>query len=167
MDIKLAYGMRDGHIIHISDLEQSEHGVKCNCICPKCEGILVAKLGNKYQWHFAHKNAECNVAKAQQRGLHLLAEEIIRESRSILVPELVISRQDVMPEDCDPYIAAEVDVEMPNISSCVFEYTSVQIEKSIEDIVPDAVISDSKTKCIVEVAVYHMLFFLNLYISKE
>ena len=155
MDIKLAYGKREGHIIHITELDRSEYGVNCNCICPKCEGILVAKLGNKKQWHFAHKNIECNIAEAQQRGLHLLAEEIIRENRSILVPELVISRQDVIPKDCNPYIADKVDIEMPNISSRIFEYTSAQIEKKIEDIVPDAVISTKNTRCIVEVAVTH------------
>ena len=92
MNIKLAYGIRGGNIVHISELAPTEKGEKCNCICPICNGRLVAKLkDDRRQRHFAHKvSNNCDIIHAQQTGLHLLAKEIISENSEILVPGLFI-----------------------------------------------------------------------------
>ena len=49
MNIKLEYGIREGHVVHISELEPEEKGEKCNCTCPVCNGNLVAKLKGDYR----------------------------------------------------------------------------------------------------------------------
>ena len=80
--VKLQYGLRNGKIISIWDLNEEDRGLKCNCICPNCGMELQAKLGSgKKQRHFSHNNANCNVAIAQQTALHMLAKEIIEEEK--------------------------------------------------------------------------------------
>ena len=159
MNIKLEYGIRKGQIVHISELEPEEKGEKCNCTCPVCNGNLIAKLkGDRRQRHFAHKAANnCDILHAQQTGLHLLAKEIIRDKGKILVPGLTISRLEIVSGVSDVDAAAEVDIDLPNISPRFVEYESVDIEKTIDDIIADAVISVAGMPCIVEVAVTHFV----------
>ncbi len=159
MNVKLAYGIREGHIIHISELAPTEKGEKCNCICPICNGVLVAKLkDDRRQRHFAHKvSNNCDIIHAQQTGMHLLAKEIIRGNSRILVPGLVISRLEIVSGVADYSVAAEVDIELPDIKACTVEYESVDIEKSIGGIVADAVIRINGAPCIVEIAVTHFV----------
>jgi hypothetical protein len=159
MNVKLAYGIREGRIVHISELKPAEKGEKCNCTCPICRGRLVAKLkDDRRQRHFAHKiSNKCDIVHAQQTGLHLLAKEIIQENSGILVPELAISRLEIVSAATDVSVAAEVDIELPKIKSCMVEYKSVDLEKSVGDIVADAVIRVDGKPCIVEVAVTHFV----------
>ena len=81
-NIKIKYGLRNDKIIHISELNNEERGLKCNCICPFCKTSLEAKLGTKNQHHFAHTNLNCDTKIAQQTALHLLAKEIIETERT-------------------------------------------------------------------------------------
>lgn len=97
MDVQLASGIREGQIVHISEI--TERGEKCNCKCPHCGGILLAKLGNIKQHHFAHKGNPCDPVIAQETGLHLLAKRIIRENHSILVPGIEIVKEEITTED--------------------------------------------------------------------
>lgn len=158
MDIKLAYGLRGGHIIHISEIKPAEKGEKCNCSCPLCGGVLVARLGDKRQRHFAHKaSSNCDIAFAQQTGLHILAKEIILENSQILVPGLTITRHEIASGATDVFSAAEVDIDLPDITAMPVKYDAVEIEKPIDDIVADAVIRIGGTPCIVEVAVTHFV----------
>ena len=118
----------------------------------------MAKLGEKKQHHFSHKVKNgCSPATANETGLHSLAKEIIRENRSILVPGFKIAWYEVIPEKYDINLAAEVDIKLPDMRSRVVEYDSVEIEKSIEGIVADAVITVQGITCIVEVAVTHFV----------
>ena len=158
MDIKLAYGIRDGRVVLVSELEKTENGEKCNCTCPECGGILIAKLGEKRRRHFAHKTAcDCDDEHAQETGVHLLAKEIIRENRRIYVPGFDIAWHEIVPKDIDISVAAQVNIELPHMNGRLVEYDSVEIEKSIDDIVADAVIKVGGISCIVEVAVTHYI----------
>lgn len=156
MDIKLAYGIKEGHVVHISEIGLAKKGERCNCTCPACGEVLVAKLGNKKQHHFAHKSSSnCDIAYAQETGLHKLAKQILQESQSILVPGYNISWYEIVPKDVDSFVAANVKVDFPNKRSKMVEYSSVAIEKTIDDIVADAVIEVQGKYCIVEIKVSH------------
>ena len=158
MNNNLEYGIREGRIVHISELKQTERGGKCNCTCPECGEFLVAKLGEKRKWHFAHNpSSTCDVNKARETGLHLLAKEIIQENHNILVPGLEIKKEEIVPNDAIAAVAAGVNIKLPNMSSCLVDYDSVEIEKPIKDIVADAVIVVQGITCIVEVAVTHFV----------
>lgn len=82
-EIELCYGMIDGEIVHISDVDS---GIQQNCLCPKCGSILIAKKGDIRKHHFAHYNYE-NCQGAQETALHLLAKEIIYQEKSVGVPD--------------------------------------------------------------------------------
>ena len=92
LTIQLEYGIRDGNVLSISEIKIEEKGLKCNCTCPGCGAPLVARLGKKKQRHFAHKGEACDVVAAQQTALHMLAKEIIENSKRLLFPGIEIKR---------------------------------------------------------------------------
>ena len=78
----LKYGLRNGELIHIDDVER---GLACNCVCPHCKTQLISRKGEKNIKHFAHyKLADCN--HGAETALHLMAKEIIQQTRTIFVP---------------------------------------------------------------------------------
>lgn len=46
MSIKNPFALRDGIIISIDDLDESERGLACNCVCPHCGDKFQARMGN-------------------------------------------------------------------------------------------------------------------------
>lgn len=81
-DLELCYGMMNGEIIHISEVNS---GILQNCLCPKCGSILIAKKGDIRKHHFAHYNYE-NCQGAQETALHLLAKEILYQEKCVYLP---------------------------------------------------------------------------------
>lgn len=80
----LKYGLSKQTGVLVS-VEEVLRGLKCDCICPECKSLLIARQGEKKQWHFAHaNNAEC--AGARMTALHLLAQQIIQEEKRIMLP---------------------------------------------------------------------------------
>ncbi len=51
MSVHLEFGLRKDKLYHVSEVE---FGLECNCICPSCKAILVAKKGEIREHHFAH-----------------------------------------------------------------------------------------------------------------
>ncbi len=68
-------------------IDNVKRGYSCNCRCPKCKKPLLAKLGHgRRQPHFAHEsNSDCH--GAYMSALHKLAEQIIEEEKSVMLPE--------------------------------------------------------------------------------
>ena len=82
---KLTYALdTSGKMVHIGSVER---GLSCNCRCPKCNELLVAKLGHEggRQSHFAHqKGSDCH--GSYMTALHKLAEQIIEEKKAVMAP---------------------------------------------------------------------------------
>lgn len=88
---KLKYGLLGDKLVHIDDVEK---GLACNCICPYCKTQLVAKKGNHNAKHFAHyKLADCN--HGTETALHIMAKNIIAQTRKVFVPYLPKSEYDL------------------------------------------------------------------------
>ena len=88
---KLRYGLCGDKLVHIDDVEK---GLACNCICPHCKTQLVAKKGNHNVKHFAHYElADCN--HGTETALHLMAKNIISQTRKIFVPYIPKSEYDL------------------------------------------------------------------------
>ena len=84
MKLKLPFGLKDGKILHISQVEQ---GLNCGCICPNCQHPLIARKGSKTTHHFAHyKGKECE--KALETALHIAAKEILSRYKRIILPRI-------------------------------------------------------------------------------
>jgi hypothetical protein len=63
-------------------------GSACGCFCPVCSSPLVAKQGEKLEWHFAHEagqeRPDCLVGALNL--LHRIGSEILREAGEIHLP---------------------------------------------------------------------------------
>ena len=80
----LTYALDESEaLIHVDDVAK---GNNCKCHCPHCGAPLCAKnAGKQRQHHFAHAHGhECEGAYESQ--LHLLAKEILQETRHIMLP---------------------------------------------------------------------------------
>lgn len=79
--MELTFGLHNNQLVHVS---QVERGLKCGCICPACNHLLVARKGKKKQHHFAHhKGSECNLETA----IHYAAKQIIKDAGEIYIPD--------------------------------------------------------------------------------
>ena len=162
VEIKLAYGIRNERIVHISEIRPQDNGEKCNCICPACNGTLLARMGKKNRPHFSHKvEGNCNIENAQQTGIHLLAKEIIRDNHSILLPGYKIESYDVVPNDCDSFIVNSIDFSqfgLPRNEDCrKVKYTFNSLEKKYGDIIADAAVIIGNRLVLIEIAVTHFV----------
>lgn len=85
MDRLLKYGLRDGTLKQISEVA---NGLACNCICANCKSPLVAKNNpeNKKIPHFAHHSGS-DCAGAYETTLHLLAKEVFKKHKRLLLPD--------------------------------------------------------------------------------
>lgn len=82
---KLTYAL-DSISKRLISIEEVEKGVKCNCVCPKCQKALIAKKGAKKQHHFAHQqDSDCE--GYYMTAMHLLAEQIIEENKCVMLPK--------------------------------------------------------------------------------
>lgn len=61
----LPYGKKDGHLIHISEVDRG----KTKLVCPYCQQLLIAKKGKKIAHHFAHEGKSCLSSTADFFGL--------------------------------------------------------------------------------------------------
>lgn len=87
----IPYGLREGSVVHISELNEEHKGRRCGCYCPVCGSPLLAKsINGKYTAHFAHEHNSSDCALAAETGIHLKAKEIIAEKLSLPLPALMV-----------------------------------------------------------------------------
>lgn len=81
--IKYSIEKDTGESIYI---ENAKNGLLCNCICPDCEGRMVAVQGEqrKREWHFRH-HEDTNCQGGIETALHKYAKQIIVENSEILI----------------------------------------------------------------------------------
>lgn len=81
---QLVYGKRpDGTFAGIGEVER---GLACGCVCPACDGRLVARLKEDHRVpHFAHHDGEA-CGGGPETVLHLLAKEAFHNSPTMMLP---------------------------------------------------------------------------------
>lgn len=75
------------------DVRDVPRGAKCGCICPSCKTPLIAKQGEKKEWHFAH--ASQKVYQRTQKeceysfylSVRMMARQMIGDKLNIRLPE--------------------------------------------------------------------------------
>lgn len=82
--LKYALEKDTNRIVGVDDVA---NGLACGCFCPDCKQRLIARNGGDMRvHHFAHYNGiEC--AGARMTTLHLLAQQIIAENKSVMLPD--------------------------------------------------------------------------------
>lgn len=126
-NIQLPCGVgKAGNIIYIED---AENGKKCDCICPGCGQPLVAKNnGKKNEHHFAHfRTAECE--HGYQSALHYMAKDVFLEMKEFTF--------------------------MKNGAPVKYRIDDVALEKAIDSVIPDILVTCDGKIFIVEIFVTH------------
>jgi len=134
MNVKLPYGLKDGRLVSIDDVEC---GLKCGCICPACKGPLIAKKGDLNEHHFAHcRCQDCN--SGVETATHMIAKDLIANVGWIMTPAFFY----------------------PGTKAIVIEEKRVPIDKVLLEsrlgsIIPDIIIESKGKILIVEITVSH------------
>ena len=163
------YGVRrDGRVVCINDLDDVEVGLRCECKCPQCHRDLQAcALSSKsVSRYFRHNNEEynregisglngCTATSANESGLHMMAKEIIAETRRIAFPPMNITL-----DRFDLKFGESVLSRLPqNISlrdGFIFECNDVvEVEKPYPQFRPDISVSGCSQTYLIEIAVTH------------
>lgn len=137
-EIQLLYGLKDGELFHI---DQVESGEKCGCCCPACSGTLIARKGEQKRHHFAHK-AEGNCHHACETTLHLLAKKLLSEAKTFTIPKVLLQ----FP--CQEPLEISGAMEIPVVA--------VELEQRYHPIIPDVVVTTTgNQKLMIEIFVTH------------
>ena len=129
---QLVYALREGKLVSVDDVES---GLKCGCQCPSCEAPLIARKGKHNQHSFAHASGH-GCEYGLETSLHLAAKEILSQTDYIWLPELRINDQVIRESEQLKVIDAEV-------------------EKKIEDIIPDVLVKSWVETYMIEICVTH------------
>ena len=141
MDIKLPFGLKNGQLVEIS---QVERGLNCGCFCPSCHKPLIARKGEKSIHHFAHhKSQECY--KALETSLHLAAKEILEKQKKIRLPAVITKM-------CEAH-----GDQLQLFKEQAITFDKIYLEKRLDNIIPDVIIELNGRKLLVEIAVTHFL----------
>ncbi len=85
MNLLQSFGLTvDGRLVSV---EEVARGKACDCCCPLCGEVLIARQGDVRAWHFAHASGgDCGAAA--EGALHLAVKQLIVQEGKILVPAL-------------------------------------------------------------------------------
>lgn len=84
---KTPFGLKGGRMLAPVDVES---GLSCGCTCPGCDARLVAKLGEKNAWHFAHHNVT-PIQSCLETAIHAAAKQVLLDENWFQVPGNYIS----------------------------------------------------------------------------
>ena len=163
---ELIYGIRnsDNEVVNINEIPKELRGLKCDCICPNCGQTLVARKGEIREQHFAHYFDKtiahksgmfyCDVEKANESALHLMAKQIIAQELAIRVPERLIS-----PEEANvDWFMREIDARFEPYTyqeSKLITALSVDLEVHLNGFTPDVVLRTERGELLIEICVSH------------
>ena len=153
---ELEYGLRDGRIVFISEILPEENGDQCGCICPNCRGTLQARtLGKKRRPYFAHIRDACDTKAARETALHMLAKELLSESRDVLLPEIRFYADELDIPNRLPLNMVTGIPETYVSRAGLWKCDKVEVETPVGDIVPDCIAYVKGHPCMIEFAVTH------------
>ncbi len=111
MNIKSPFGLQNGHLVHIS---QVENGLACNCLCPYCNKQLIAKKGNIKEHHFAHDDGkECG--SAFEAALQIIGKNILEKHGKIVLPPVYYRNSGKLVYPHTEVLFQKIDLErLPN-----------------------------------------------------
>jgi len=136
-EIKLPYGLRNGELLHISNVKP---GLDCGCVCPGCGQQLIAKKGPQKAEHFAHYEAdEC--AGALESALHLAAKSVLENAGRISLPAVRAE------------FSRTLHIELSGNRS--YKIDSIKSETKLGNIIPDLTLDIGGHKLLVEMLVTH------------
>lgn len=85
-DTTYAYSEKLKRLVHIDSVDR---GLACGCICPCCKKPMIANQGEIRQNYFSHERKsgnQYNAQTCQEVTMHMLAEQILKEKKSVMLP---------------------------------------------------------------------------------
>lgn len=164
MSLKIPYGLKEGKLVHISEIQPEEAGLKCNCHCPSpfCNDRLIAKIkGQSKSIHFAHYKSE-NCPHGLQTALHIAAKDIIAKAKTFVTPgysHYVYAQQKLTTGEYEIYKRlgyGEFDV-VESVKEKKIRIDNVYLEKIVDDFIPDIILVCGQKRLLVEIAVTHFV----------
>jgi hypothetical protein len=143
----LTYGLSPDGLKSILDVS---NGLACGCVCPKCSVPLVARNNpsNRKVPHFAH-SSDNNCIGAYETALHMLAKEVLLESKKIRTPNF---HHDYNNQNWESRFR---DGEKIKFESVAIEYGISN--NGVDQIIADAVGFINSKKLIIEFAKTHFV----------
>ena len=135
-----------GKIISVHDVER---GKACECCCPVCGEVLIARQGEIRSWHFAHESGfDCE--GAAEGALHSAAKQIIVEHKRLLSPRLEVFREHILQDGRHGKYSRSLEPEE-------IELDDIKLERAIGSIRPDvfAMNRNGNSPIFIEIAVTH------------
>lgn len=146
--MKLVYAVAsDGTLIHVSD---ALRGKSCECVCPGCGKVVLARKGEHKRHHFAHVAAE-ECSSGYQTALHLAAKRILEQERQIMCPRL---QRDVHASDQKSGLRLHETVAIP---AKLVRLDALKLETRVAGKVPDLLAEVGGRQLAVEIAVSHFV----------
>jgi competence protein CoiA len=85
MNLLQSFGIdQNGRLVSV---EEVARGKACDCCCPACGEILIARQGDVRAWHFAHASGN-DCEGGAESALHKAAKQLIVSEAAVLVPGL-------------------------------------------------------------------------------
>lgn len=85
MNLLQSFGVnQEGRLVSV---EEVARGKACDCCCPSCGEILIARQGEVRTWHFAHVSGN-DCGTGAEGALHKAAKQLIVTEKAVLVPAL-------------------------------------------------------------------------------
>ena len=135
MEKKVPFAKYNGRMVAPEEVEKHCTGLTC----PDCGLPLMVRKGDKRIHHFAHLNGGGG-ASCGETALHLMAKQIVAESKYIVVPGSVVVFQDGRRATIPPQLLRIVEAKE---------------EYRIRDIIPDIFLVCEKGYLAVEIFVNH------------
>lgn len=135
---ELAFGLRDGVIVSITDVER---GAACRCACHACDAPLIAHKGDILIHHFAHAGSGDGCGVGVETNAHLWAKQELEAALWIRLP---------------PLKAEAAGLSYTIHPGREFQFAKAELEKHAGEIVPDVQLTaPDGRQLIVEVYVTH------------
>jgi len=131
-NVKMTRGISsDGKIISISTVDS---GLQENCFCFDCGARLVARKGETNADHFSHYpkdqvDRECHWG--YETELHVLAKEIIANTKSLELPIGTIEPQSELFHFQDVYLEQKVGKRIPDLVAYTISGDCIHIEIAV------------------------------------
>ena len=135
---------QDGRIVSV---EEVSRGKACECCCPECGEVLIARQGEVRAWHFAHAGgADCG--GGAEGALHRAAKQVLLSQSAVLVPAFEAKAS----HHLDDGRTGEVTLVRPPE---LWAFESMRDEVPVGDYRIDVVGTRDGTPVFIEIAVTH------------
>ena len=131
-----------GEIVSVREVER---GKACNCCCPGCGEVVIARQGEVRAWHFAHESgSDCE--GGAEGALHRAAKQIILRESVVMTPLFDMQVVRTLPDGRRGSGAARLPAALQKL-------TDVQLETPLGPIKPDVLAHTDGGPLIIEIAV--------------